>query len=445
MATVTHDPATLRAVLAEEARRGRMAEQKVTAERDLLAFVRMFWRVVEPTRPFTDGWVAECMAESLMAVTDGHINRLILNIPPGCAKSLFLNAFLPAWEWGPCGMPWLRYLSVSYSQSLTERDNGRFHRIISDAVYQQLWGDRFCVNKEAVTLIENDKTGWKRATSVGGQVMGSRANRILIDDPNNPNDVESKVVRDGTNLWLREVMPDRLNDIEEDAIILIQQRTHEEDATATLVEHGTGYRWISIPMRFDPLRISRAVLRYEEDGSPMQEWVDPRALDEDGRLLEGLYTDRESGQQRVRMGSPMAKVEGMLCWPERFPPDAVDEIERIKGPYAFQAQYQMKSTVRGGGIIKRDWWNTWSAGTFPELGTVVAALDTAMEEHELADYNALTVWGRLGRTGTAADIAAILAGAAAAGAVGCEGCRDLREAEGGLPTDRAQDAGARCA
>ena len=203
----------------------------------------------------------------------------------------------------------------------------------------------------------------------------------------------SKVVRDQTNLWLREVMPDRLNNINEDAIILIQQRAHEEDATATLAEHGTGYTWISIPMRFDPLRISQAVLRYEDDGSPMQEWIDPRALDENGVQLEGLYTDKATGALKVRMGSPMARAEGMLCWPERFPPEAVEELERIKGPYAFAGQYQMSPTIRGGSIIKRDWWNVWTSETFPELGTVVAALDTAMEEHELADYNALTVWG----------------------------------------------------
>ena len=184
------DPRALRAALVERERRKRMLDMKEDAEKDLLSFIRMFWRTIEPQKPLVEGWLLNTIADFLMAVTDGHINRLILNVVPGGMKSLCLNAFLPAWEWGPCNMPYLRYISASYSESLTQRDNGRFNRIISDPVYRQCWGDRFKVAKEAVQHIENNKTGWKRAISIGGGTPGLRANRILIDDPNNPNEVE---------------------------------------------------------------------------------------------------------------------------------------------------------------------------------------------------------------------------------------------------------------
>ena len=47
----------------------------------------------------------------------GKITRLLINVPPGSMKSLMVNVFFPAWEWGPMGMPHLRYVSFSYSSA----------------------------------------------------------------------------------------------------------------------------------------------------------------------------------------------------------------------------------------------------------------------------------------------------------------------------------------
>ena len=371
--------------------RERILAMKEAAESDLLAFVRMMWRAVEPVAEFQEGWVLEAMCDLLMSVTAGENTRVLLNVPPGSMKSLLLNVFFPAWEWGPKRLAHMRYISVSYSSTLTERDNGRLLRLLRDPTYRQCW-PHVEVVKEGVGKIENSSTGWKIATSIGGTTTGQRGNRILIDDANNPNDVESKDIRESTNQWVREVMPDRLNNLDVDAVICIQQRTHAEDATGTLSEHGTGYVWMMIPMEFDPLRSSPVVLARDEDGKAIDVWQDPRGLDRDGRELEGLYLD-EKERMQLRPGSPMAAAENMLMWPARFTPDAVEEQRRIKGPYAYAGQYQQSPTVRGGVIVERDWWQTWASSNFPDFGTVVAALDTALEEKESSDYNAMTTWG----------------------------------------------------
>jgi phage terminase large subunit-like protein len=318
----------------EIARRTQLREQKAGAERSLLNFVRMFWRVLEPTTPLIEGWVLDTLCDVLTAITDGHLTRVIINVPPGAMKSSLLNVLWPAWEWGPRGMPHLRYLSASYSVSVPERDNARFARLINDAEYQLCWGGRVRVTRDSMGLVENDRTGWKRVVSTGSSTTGHRGSRILIDDANNPADVESKTVRDTTNLWLREVMPDRLNDLKRDAIINIQQRTHVEDATGTLVKYGQGYVWLVVPMEFDPLRIHEVVLRRADDGSPEDVWIDPRALDADGYLLKGLGEDA-NGKPVVELGSPMAQAEGLLCWPERFPPESVYRLKAEKADYAW--------------------------------------------------------------------------------------------------------------
>ena len=365
---------------------------KAEAEQDLFAFVRMFWRVLEPEKPLTEGWLLELMCDVMMAVSDGHMNRVCINVPPGSGKSQLLNVFFPAWEWGPQDKPHLRYLSVSYSTVVPERDNIRFARLVNDPVYQKCWGDRVRLLREGAEVVENNRTGWKRVSSTGGSITGQRGDRLLLDDLNNPQDVESEAVRGTTIRFVREIMPDRLNDLDDSAIINLQQRTHEDDATGTLLKHGQGYQFVCVPMEFDPLRIFPVTLRSDRDGNPTQVWTDPRALDGDGNQLRGLYTNAR-GEIAVRMGSPMAQAEGALCWPERFSPEAVAKLKAEKGSYGWDSQYQQFPGVRGGGIIRRDWWRIWPDDVWPEFGTVIVSVDTATEEGPKNDWNACTAWG----------------------------------------------------
>jgi hypothetical protein len=70
-------------------------------------------------------------------VTFGDINRLLINVPPGFMKSLLVNVFWPAWEWGPMGLAHLRYVSFSYGAHLTHRDNGKMMRLVTSQRYRE--------------------------------------------------------------------------------------------------------------------------------------------------------------------------------------------------------------------------------------------------------------------------------------------------------------------
>lgn len=382
----------------ELARRERLVEQKDEAETDLLAFIRMFWHVLEPEKPLIEGWVLDCLCDVLMAITDGHMTRVCINVPPGSMKSSLLNVLWPAWEWGPQNMPHLRYLSASYSTGIPERDNIRFARVLNDPVYRRCWGDRLKLVREGSEVVENERTGWKRVTSTGGGTTGWRGDRMLCDDLNNPNNVESDEVRNSTNKWVREIMPDRLNDLVDSVVVNLQQRTHEDDATGTLIKFGQDYQFVCIPMEFDPLRIFPVTLRpgftSEESGAyvPPLVWRDPRAVDEAGDTLTGIYAN-ERGEPKVRFGSPMALAEGTPCWPERFPPEAMTKLKAEKGPYAWDAQYNQIPGVRGGAIIRKEWWRLWPSAEFPQMGTKIVSVDTAIEQGVKNDYNACTAWG----------------------------------------------------
>lgn len=145
------------------------------------AFIETFWHVVEPEREFVWSWALAAVCEHLEAVSHGQIQNLLMNVPPGFMKSLATDVFWPAWEWGALRRPSNRFLSFSYSSSLTERDNGRFGLVVQSPLYTSLFGDvvTFRPYMLGATKVANKQTGWKIASSVGGVGTGERADRII--------------------------------------------------------------------------------------------------------------------------------------------------------------------------------------------------------------------------------------------------------------------------
>jgi hypothetical protein len=68
------------------------------ARRSLKEFVVQAWPVLEPATPFVEGIHIDAICMHLQAVTEGRIANLIINVPPGHAKSLLVAVFWPAWS-----------------------------------------------------------------------------------------------------------------------------------------------------------------------------------------------------------------------------------------------------------------------------------------------------------------------------------------------------------
>lgn len=340
--------------------------------------------MLEPQTPLIDGWPLEATCQHLEAITDGEIVRFLENVPPGFMKSLLVNVFWPAWEWGPMNLPHKRYVSFSYSSSLTERDNSRFLALLESREYQELYGDRFTLREAGKVKVSNDKTGWKLASSVGGVGTGERGDRVLLDDPHNVKEAESETVRSETVRWFRESMSNRLNDMQQSAIVVIMQRVHEADVSGTILSEGMNYCHLMIPMEYDWHRHC-----VTEIG-----WEDPRGLDEDGDPLIEITSagpaPLDGEAERI-----LDDRFGAMAWPARFPAGVLAEMRATLGPYAYAGQYQQAPAPRGGGIIKRDWWQLWEPpdGKWPSFDYLIASLDGAFTEKEENDPSAMTVWG----------------------------------------------------
>jgi predicted phage terminase large subunit-like protein len=330
-------------------------------EESLVEFIRGAWHVVEPGQPYSHGWHVDMIAEHLMAITDEAMlddetfyNRLLINVPPGMMKSLLTNVFWPSWEWGPRNMPHLRYVCTSHSQNLAIRDSTKMRRLIQSDWYQKRWGDRVKLtgDQNAKTKFENTATGFREAVAFES-MTGVRGDRVIIDDPHSVDSAASDAMRASVIETFLEAVPSRLNNPEKSAIIVIMQRLHEQDVSGIIIDKELGYDHIMLPMRYDPARAMPTMLGYE---------------------------DRRS-------------EEGELLFPSRFPEEVVARDERVMGPYAAAGQFQQSPEPRGGGILRREWWQMWDSPSYPPFDYVIASIDTAYTAKTENDPSAMTVWG----------------------------------------------------
>lgn len=294
------------------------------ASGSLIDFSEVFWPVIEPGRPFVRGWAIEAICEHLEAVTAGHIKRLLMNVPPGLMKSLATCVLWPAWEWGPKDMADKRFLCASYNIDLMIRDNRRCRQIIESPAYQEMFGDRFKLagDQNAKIRYDNDKRGFKIALSVDGGTTGERGDRFIIDDPHNVRKAESEVDLDGKAQWFTEVVPSRVNDLDESAFVMIMQRVHERDLSALALSADLGYTHLELPMEYEPDR--------------------------------KCFTDLGAGK---RFKDPRTQP-GELLFPERFTTTGVAALKKQLsawgGQYAISGQLQQEPVPRGGGMFKVD-------------------------------------------------------------------------------------------
>ncbi len=301
---------------------GMLALDKLAGERSLLEFITHGWHVLEPAAKFVKGWALGAICEHLEAVSRGEIKRLLINVPPGCTKSMTVNVFWPAWEWGPQGRPEIRFISASYNRELAVRDNVKCRDLINSDWFQDCWGDRFSWkgDQREKILYMNDHTGTRFATSVGGGVTGHRADRIIVDDPHNVQDAESDVVREEALRWFSEVLSSRVNDPDTAAFVVIMQRVHERDVSGHVLAKELGYEHLMLPMEYD--------LDHPYPTSTSLGFKDPRTTD------------------------------GELLWPERFSAEAVELMKKDLmswgGSYAVSGQFQQRPAPRGGGMFQRD-------------------------------------------------------------------------------------------
>ena len=289
-----------------------LAIEREFCRRRLGNFIRRAWPVLEPGQPYVHGWHMDAISEHLEAVTAGQITRLLINIPPGTMKSMSTAVFWPAWEWGPRGMPSMRFIGASHEENLAIRDNVKMRRLIQSDWFQQLWPTAMAGDQNAKTYFENDKTGWRQACPVRS-MTGRRGDRVLWDDPHSVEDAHSEAELEGANRIFRETLPTRLNNPATSAIIIVMQRLSVKDVSGVITSEDMGYEHLCLPMEYEGPRKITSI-----------GFSDPR------------------------------KEPGELLFPARFPREVVERDKKIMGPYAVAGQFQQRPSPAQGGEFQPD-------------------------------------------------------------------------------------------
>lgn len=326
------------------------AAERELCRRSLAEFAKRAWRVLEPATPLKWGWALDAICLHLEAVTNGKINRLLMNVPPGTMKSLLTGVIWPAWEWGPRNMPQMRFVGTAHEETLAIRDSRRCRDLIKSAWFQNLWPLEFSRDLDGKREFGNTHMGFRQARSFTS-MTGVRGDRVILDDPISADNANSEAKLKEAKLAFTETLPTRVNS-EKSAIIVVMQRLNEKDTSGVILEMGLPYVHLCIPMRYEPGR--RCVTSIG--------WADPR------------------------------QVEGELMFPERFPEQQVADLEKTLGSYGSAGQLQQRPAPRGGGILKDAWYRFYTV--LPTLEWRTIHVDTAQKTGEENDYSVLQCWAR---------------------------------------------------
>lgn len=202
-------------------------------------------------------WHLGIISGYLNQVYSRKIKRLIINLPPGFAKSDFVTRHYPAFEIGR--RPTTDLIITAYGDSIAKDFAGDIKGLIQSQRYRNVF------NKIDIKSDQKAKNNWRIvngglplgraiASGIGGQITSRRAGLCIIDDPTK-NIVEALSFKrtQAQFDWYRAVLRTRLHPGA--AIILVMTRWSSHDLTARLLAdtgpYGEKWTLCRIPALMD--------------------------------------------------------------------------------------------------------------------------------------------------------------------------------------------------
>jgi predicted phage terminase large subunit-like protein len=314
-------------------------------------FLMKVFETLHPGAPPLElAWYIRAMCHALDEVRASRKRRLVITVPPRHLKSITASVAYVAWLLGHD--PSKKIMVASYSQQLARLHSNQTRRILESAWYRSDFpGTRIIAGGNRALEFETTAGGFRKAVSVSGSTTGFGANLIILDDCMKADEARSAVIREETKNWFDDTMISRLNDKGSDPIISIQQRLHEDDLPAYLLEKG--YEHLNLPA------IAERV--------------------EDIPVGNGKVHHRQIGD---------------LLDPKRETKAVLDQLRRDLGPAVFAAQYQQDPVAPEGNLIRMEWFGIYDeAPERHELLKVVQSWDTGMSADPRSDPSVCTTWG----------------------------------------------------
>ena len=315
--------------VAQRAGQERVADEivRMAATLRLRSFIKQAWHFHHEDEPLGWNWHIDCISDHLEAVVRGDITWLLVNVPPGMAKSLICSVYFPAWLW--LSKPWYKFLCSSTNDYVTLRDARRQKKLVASPWYQRVFrpGWQLSKGQAADGNFGNTRNGERVSRTVRSSIIGARPHLKILDDANDPDKGAEEC--DKVNQWIENTYLKRRTG-PRGKVVGIQQRTRENDATGYMMARELNPSLVNLvlPNRYDKKRAFLSTVLDPRTGKP---WVDPRT--ETDELLFPLILDQATtDQERAAPGG-----------------EAVDA-----------AQNQQDPTPAGGMIFRRGHFNRWA-------------------------------------------------------------------------------------
>jgi len=326
----------------------RELEKRHEKERGSLSAFISYYFENEHNKGFQLNWHHVEVAEALEKVLRGEITRLIINIPPGSGKTELVTKCFPVWALGV--KPDTQIIATGYSASLAQNYGSQARDYYQSNTFFQVFPRRPEIRDDQNTkgLWRLDKTGGQYlAAGTGGAITGNRANIFIIDDPIKPDEADrSDIKRTSVNSWYDNTVLSRLFNPLNDAVIIVMQRTHEDDLCGYLVD------------------------KMENEGG------------EDWTVIEVKAIAEQDSENRL---------VGQSYHEERYPLEALLTMKR-NDSVVFSTQYQQNPTDKDSQEFHEEFFK-YHDGVVPNNLRVFSVLDPAFKKNQQNDETAIITGG----------------------------------------------------
>lgn len=172
------------------------------------------------------------LIDALQDVEDSVIDRLMVLMPPGSAKSTYASVLFPAHYMGRFDDK--KVISGSYEQGLATRFGRRVRNLTESLAYQSIFQTDLTQDSKAKGEWELKNGSAYLAVGVGSGVTGNRADGAVIDDPiKGRKEADSATVRDTTWDWWEADLNTRLKP--NAWVVMILTRWHQDDPAGRIL------------------------------------------------------------------------------------------------------------------------------------------------------------------------------------------------------------------
>jgi predicted phage terminase large subunit-like protein len=232
------------------------------------------------------------LIRDLETLAAGEIETLIVEMPPGSAKSTYVNFLFPAWFLAR--FPDHNVLTASHSSELAERWGRKTRNLITE--HSLALGVELSQDSQAAYRWATANGGEYYAVGVGVGIAGFRADLGIIDDPfGSREDAESKRIRENRWSWYIDDFSARLKPGARR--VIMHTRWHDDDLAGRvkrqLAELQRPYISLTLPAQaeaFDPLGRNEGEFLWDDPaGYNYGAFLRARKQESDARTWASLY------------------------------------------------------------------------------------------------------------------------------------------------------------